>query len=52
MGNEGGISRRPRLVVCNAAVVDKNGHLVTDLPRSAFHRSGEWPAPGDPQFQA
>src|SRR5579863_2272744 len=25
-----------RLVVCNAAVVDKNGHLVTDLPRSAF----------------
>ena len=25
-----------RLVVCNATVVDKSGHLVTDLPRSAF----------------
>jgi len=25
-----------RLVVCNTTVVDKNGHLITDLPRSAF----------------
>jgi VWFA-related protein len=25
-----------RLVVCNTAVVDKEGHLVTDLPRQAF----------------
>ena len=25
-----------RLVVCNVTVVDKTGHLVTDLPRSAF----------------
>ena len=25
-----------RLVVCNATVVDKAGHLITDLPRSAF----------------
>lgn len=25
-----------RLVVCNATVVDKAGHLVTDLPKSAF----------------
>ncbi len=25
-----------RLVVCNATVVDKTGHLVTDLPKSAF----------------
>ena len=25
-----------RVVVCNTTVVDKNGHLVTDLPRSAF----------------
>jgi VWFA-related protein len=25
-----------RLVVCNATVVDKSGHLVNDLPRSAF----------------
>jgi Ca-activated chloride channel family protein len=25
-----------RLVVCNAAVVDKKGHLVADLPRTAF----------------
>lgn len=25
-----------RLVVCNATVVDKSGHLVTDLPKSAF----------------
>ena len=26
-----------RLVVCHTTVVDKNGHLVTDLPQSAFH---------------
>jgi VWFA-related protein len=25
-----------RLVVCHTTVVDKNGHLVTDLPESAF----------------
>ena len=25
-----------RVVVCNTTVVDKNGHLVTDLPREAF----------------
>jgi VWFA-related protein len=25
-----------RLVVCHTTVVDKNGHLVTDLPQSAF----------------
>src|SRR5882724_2126477 len=25
-----------RLVVCHATVVDKSGHLVTDLPREAF----------------
>ena len=25
-----------RIVVCHATVVDKNGHLVTDLPKSAF----------------
>jgi Ca-activated chloride channel homolog len=25
-----------RLVVCHTTVVDKNGHLVTDLPREAF----------------
>jgi Ca-activated chloride channel family protein len=25
-----------RLVVCHATVVDKNGHLVTNLPQSAF----------------
>jgi VWFA-related protein len=25
-----------RLVVCNTTVVDKNGHLITDLPKSAF----------------
>ncbi len=25
-----------RLIVCHTTVVDKNGHLVTDLPRSAF----------------
>ena len=25
-----------RLVVCNVTVVDKTGHLITDLPRSAF----------------
>ncbi len=25
-----------RLVVCNATVVDKSGHLVTDLTKSAF----------------
>jgi VWFA-related protein len=25
-----------RLVVCNATVVDKSGHLVTNLPQSAF----------------
>jgi len=25
-----------RLVVCNTTVVDKSGHLVTDLPKSAF----------------
>ncbi len=25
-----------RLVVCHTTVVDKSGHLVTDLPRSAF----------------
>ena len=26
-----------RLVVCHTTVADKNGHLVTDLPQSAFH---------------
>jgi VWFA-related protein len=26
-----------RLVVCHTTVVDKNGHLITDLPKSAFH---------------
>ena len=25
-----------RLVVCHTTVVDKNGHLVTDLPREHF----------------
>src|ERR1017187_8184320 len=25
-----------RLVVCHTTVVDKSGHLVTDLPREAF----------------
>lgn len=25
-----------RLVVCNTTVVDKNGHLITDLPKTAF----------------
>jgi len=25
-----------RVVVCNTTVVDKNGHLITDLPKSAF----------------
>ena len=25
-----------RLVVCHTTVIDKNGHLVTDLPQSAF----------------
>src|SRR6516164_5641442 len=25
-----------RLVVCHTTVVDRNGHLVTDLPESAF----------------
>jgi len=25
-----------RLIVCHTTVVDKNGHLVTDLPQSAF----------------
>jgi Ca-activated chloride channel family protein len=25
-----------RLVVCHTTVVDKNGHLITDLPREAF----------------
>ncbi len=25
-----------RLIVCHTTVVDKNGHLVTDLPKSAF----------------
>jgi VWFA-related protein len=29
-------SANVRRVVCNATVVDKAGHLVTDLPRSAF----------------
>ena len=35
-GQEAVFRADTRLVVCNAAVVDKNGHLVTDLPRSAF----------------
>jgi len=26
-----------RLVVCHTTVADKNGHLITDLPKSAFH---------------
>jgi VWFA-related protein len=25
-----------RLIVCHTTVVDKNGHLITDLPKSAF----------------
>jgi Ca-activated chloride channel homolog len=35
--NTGAIFRSDtRLVVCHTTVVDKSGHLVTDLPRSAF----------------
>jgi Ca-activated chloride channel homolog len=35
--NAGAIFRSDtRLVVCHTTVVDKSGHLVTDLPRSAF----------------
>ncbi len=30
-------STEARLVVLHATVADKSGHLVTDLPRSAFH---------------
>jgi Ca-activated chloride channel family protein len=38
-GDEGGLAKftaETRLVVCNVTVVDKAGHLITDLPRSAF----------------
>jgi Ca-activated chloride channel family protein len=35
--NSGAVFRADtRLVVCHTTVVDKNGHLVTDLPQSAF----------------
>jgi Ca-activated chloride channel family protein len=35
--NETVFSSETRLVVLHATVVDKNGHLITNLPQSAFH---------------